>query len=189
MEESIITPKIGVNFCIYFNSVLAIADRIMQIVFYTSTTFINDDIKSNALCFLLLKPISLILMYTLYILTLDDSLLQYYDRLKLYVCFMFSQETCYSLGAHYSLKSKYSREGDNPVFTIRVLNGFHIMFTSIPQLIIVLIHMAATDYTGSVETLSVMFSSLFISWNIVYIIICGCYREQLEEQIDDMIYN
>lgn len=189
MEESIITPKIAINFCIYFNSVLAIADRIMQIVFYTSTSFINNEIKSNALCFLLLKPISLMLIYTIYIMTLEDSLLQCFDRLKLYFCFMFSQETCYSLGAHYSLKSKFSRDGDNPVFTIRVLNGFHIMFTSIPQLIIVPVHMLATDYTGTNETLSIMFSSLFIAWNIAYIVICGCYREQIEEQMDDMIYN
>lgn len=188
-DNSKISPKIIINFCIYVNCCLALTDRILQIIYFTSTTFINDDIKSNLLLFILIKPISLILIYFIYIVTLDDSLLQFCDRVKLFICFIFSQEFSYSLGTHYSLKSKYSREGDNPVFTIRVLNGFHIMLTSIPQLICVPIHSVAINYFGIIETLSILFSSIFLVWSIIYLFICNCYSEDFESQINEMIYD
>lgn len=188
MEENKLSPKIVVNFCIYFNSCIAILDRIFQIVYYTNTTFINSDIQNNLLCFIILKPVSLILIYSIYIFTLEDLLLDCIDRSRLFLCFVFSQEASFLLGTQYSIKSKYSRDGDSPLFTTRVLNAFHIMLVSVPQLIGVIIHSTAIDYFGFIETLSILFSGMFILWSIIYMFICGCYSEEIDNQINDMIY-
>ena len=188
MEEKLISRKFVINVAFYLNSTLAILDRVFQIVFYFTTDFYNDKLKSNSLCFILLKPLSLIIIFSIYITTLKDDLLFFGDKLKNWITFGFSQEISFPIGVHYSIKSKYSKDGDPPIFTVRIINALHIMFISIPQIIIVTLNSFASEKFSPIDTISLLLSSVFIIWNIFYFLLCGFYSKNIEEEINDYIY-
>ena len=134
------------------------------------------------------ETICLNFAYLIYIVTLKDNFVQCSDRIKYLFCFIFSNEICFSLGAQYSLKSKYSRDGDSPLFTKRVFNGFHFMLVSVPQILCVPVQGLASGYFGVIGTLSLLFSCLFIIWSVVYFFICNCYEDDFNNEVNNMIW-
>ena len=79
------------------------------------------------------------------------------------------------LGIQYGLKTKYSEYADNPLVTMKLLNAVHIIFVSIPQIIIISVNSSANDNFKNIDITSLVFSSFFIIWSGVYYLLCSKY--------------
>ena len=76
------------------------------------------------------------------------------------------------IGVQTSFKTKFSENADNPIVTMKLLNGLHIMFISIPQLLIICINSSANDKFERLDIASLIISIFFIVWSLIYYILC-----------------
>lgn len=187
VKDEIVTPKIYVNFFIYTFSMISIIERIMQIIHYTNTTFINDKIKDFSLIMILVRPIVFFVGFTIHITILKDNLLSFSDRVINILVFLGSSEINYSIGVQYSLLSKW-KDGDVPIYTIRILQIFQFLFISLPSLIIIPVHSMALNFFSAIDTLGILFSSLSIGFSIIYFVFSSFKYDIFNDVVTDMFY-
>ena len=124
-----------------FNCLIGIVDRILQIFYYYLTrkknAFQIQLVDKITLIFIIL-PFSLnFLIIIIYCLFHHEEELTIFNKIKSFFLYLFSTEFLYPIGIQTSFKTKFSENADNPIVTMKLLNGLHIMFISIPQLLII----------------------------------------------------
>ncbi len=173
-------------FSLYFNSTIALIDRVLQILYYCLTHFINDQIKELLLFFLLVKIITFCIMITVYMISLDE--ITFCDKIKQILVFTICGEILFILGVHYSIKNKYSKKYESPLLTIRIINGFHLFLISIPQVFIIIVNGTSNGSFQGIDVISILFSSMNIVWNIIYLFICNNYEGLFDKEINEILY-
>jgi hypothetical protein len=166
--------KVGSKF-IYFNFILCVLDRTLQIIYYCITNFgEHQSLKSTCLTFLLIKPIVNIVMAFINLLFITEN----WDmslKLKKMFFYVISAEFCYPFWVQWSIDNKFEvQEITGPKFTItnKVLNVLHMMFCSLPQVLIVCVYSSFLGKFIWIDLLSLIFSSFFIFWSIIYYVMC-----------------
>lgn len=209
--------KLIVVLSLYINMTLAIIDRVLQLVFLFTSEFYSNDLKYGLLQIVIIKPVSLNFLFIIYLIFLgqDDKSRElnkhnkynnyidnisnyssYYlykkynlcDKIKYLIIFFFSEEASFSLGIHYCLRSVFSKDHDSPKTTTHIVNFFHIILVSVPQIFAVIVNSNSVDYYDVISIISLMFSTIFIIWSIIYCILICCLNENYDEDMDEIIY-
>ena len=176
---------------IIFNSVLGLLDRFLQIVYYFLThhkwnDFQTENLQRFALTFILLPIIANTFMILLYILFHYEEILTPCVKLKVFILYIISSETLYPVAAHKSFVSKYSKDADRPIITMRVINAIHFIFIAIPQFLVVVVNSSIKGKFNAMDISSLVCSSLFIVWSILYYIYCKMKENDYDEYINLM---
>jgi len=177
MEENniLVLTTIGIN------SLLGLVDRIIQIVCYccNKKNFLNNTIKRTALTFCILPSGLHLLMILCFTFFHHEAMLTMKLKLKNFFLYIISQEALYPIGCHKAMKTKYSENADNVIVTMKVINAIHVMFVSIPQLLIICIHGSATDFKGY-DIAGLIFSIIFMIWSVIYYFLCVNYEDDYD---------
>ncbi len=169
---------------IAINSIIGLTNRILQIVYYCKTTFINDSIGHTTLTFCFLPTGINLFMILVYLIFHNEEMLTPIVKIKHFFIYLFSFEILFPIGVHKSFKTKYSDNADNIIVTMRVVNALHVMFVAIPQLLIISIHSSALDKFKGIDIANLFFSCIFIIWSVGYYFICI----NKEDYYDTVIY-
>lgn len=191
-EKPLVFATIGVN------CVLGLADRIAQIVYYCltiskateNTTF--NTVKNTALTFCILPSGINLFMIIIYLIFHHEAMLTPLIKFKFFFMYLFSFEALFPIGVHRTFMSKYSQNSDNVLITMKVINALHIMFISLPQLLIVTIYSSAIDSETTKgfspdAIASLIFAIIFIVWSIVYYFICANKEEYYDNVLPDYV--
>ncbi len=181
------TNKIIVISCIVITTILSLADRICQILYISMTTFVSKTVFNTCLTFIFLLPATNIAMTIIYFITTNHDL-KY--KIKNFFSFLLYTELCYSPGANKSLQTQYEEMEPHNLSTYilttqKVLNTFHIMFISLPQLLIITIHSSSVGNLKSIDIVSLIFTCLFIFWSISYYILCLTRENVFDEYLTE----
>ena len=87
-----------------------------------------------------------------------------------------------------SFKTKYSESEDNPIVTMRLINGLHGMFISIPKLLIISINSSSHENFEKLDIASLILSSIFIVWSIVYYVLCNAKEADYDNYVTFAAY-
>ncbi len=159
-----------------FNSIVGVADRILQICYYCLTKhwgdFQTSNVKKTALTFCILPSALNFFMITIYCIFHYEPMLTPIVKLKNFFWYLLSMEFLFPMGVHRSFRTKYSYNADNPIITMRLVNAVHFMFVSLPQLLIVTINSSARGNFKAVDVTSLVFSILFMVWSVGYYFYC-----------------
>ena len=177
----------------YFNCLLGITDRILQICYYAYTRKNNlfevQTADNLALTFIIL-PLGLnILLMLIYCLFHHEEKLTIITKIKSFFLYLFSTEFLYPIGVQISFKTKYSENADNPLVTMKLLNSMHVMFISIPQLLIISINSSAHDHFAKIDIASLVISIIFIVWSMVYYFFCIIKEVDYDNYISSIAYS
>ena len=174
---------------IYFNCLLGVADRVLQICYYIFTKKNGlfkeeaDTVENLSLTFIIL-PFGLnFILITIYCLFHHEEQLTILTKIKSFFLYLFSTELLHPIGVQISFKTKFSENADNPIVTMELLNALHIMFISIPQILIISINSSANENFEKLDIASLIISSIFTVWSIVYYFLC----KVMEIEYDDYI--
>jgi len=165
--------KVG-KFWIYFNFLLCLFDRIFQIVYFVLTDFSNNDsLKQTALTFVIIKPIVNTAMSLINMFFIQEPW-DWSKKIKKAIVYIIAAEFCSPFYVQYSIENKFEASDTGPKFTItnKVLNVLHMMFCSLPQILIICIY---SSYLGKfvwIDILSLTLSVIFIIWSIIYYVFC-----------------
>jgi uncharacterized membrane protein YiaA len=176
--------RVFVYTCITANVIFSILDRVSQIVYYNLTSFLDETVKSTCLAFILIKTCSYFVMMVLYLLSIKDSEIPLRDKIPYFFAFMVSTEVNFSVGVHKTFKSRWA-DADNILVTKKVLNTIHLMFISLPQLLIISIHSSAKQKWETIDIVSIFFSTFFIIWSIVYYILCIIREKDFDAEFNE----
>lgn len=180
--------KVFVFFTIYFNVFLAVVDRLCQIIYYGLTDFNNSTIKGSALSFILIYPGANILMIILYLISHKDYGITVRKKIKYFFIYILSAEACYSIGAFKVLKNQFTYPIASEIIVIKkVLNTMHLVFVSITQLLIVTVYSSSVGEFQTIDILSLIFSSLFITWSGIYFVLCTVKENDYEAELSDVL--
>ena len=159
-----------------FNAAVGVADRVLQIVYYCLTKkwkrFATGSVKHTALTFCILPSALNCFMIAIYCIFHYEKMLTPAVKVKNFFLYVVSCEFLYPVGVHKSFKTKYSENADNPIVTLRLINAIHVMFVSLPQLLIVSINSSARGNFKGIDIASLVFSCFFIVWSVGYYFIC-----------------
>ena len=177
----------------YFNCLLGITDRILQICYYAYTRknnlFEAQTADNLALTFIIL-PLGLnILLMLIYCLFHHEEKLTIITKIKSFFLYLFSTEFLYPIGVQISFKTKFSENADNPLVTMKLLNSMHVMFISIPQLLIISINSSAHDHFAKIDIASLVISIIFIVWSMVYYFFCIIKEVDYDNYISSIAYS
>lgn len=166
--------KVGEKW-IYWNFFLCVLDRVFQIVYYAITDFQNNDsLKQTALTFVIIKPIVNFTMSFINLLFIQENW-EWSRKIRKMIVYIISAEFCFPYTVQSSIDNKFEAQDYNGTkFTItnKVLNVLHMMFCSLPQVLIVSVY---SSYLGKfiwIDILSLVLSCLFIFWSIIYYFFC-----------------
>ena len=182
------TNKKLVYSTIIINSILGVADRVLQLCFYCLTDFdgkndASSSVKDVALTFCILPSAINFVMILIYVLFHHEEMLTPAKKLKLFFMYLFSSEAICPIGVQKSFKTKYSDNTDNAVVTMKVLNALHIMFVSVPDILIIMIYSSSQGKFEGIGIANLVLSVLFIVWSIPYYFICIRYEDDYENEI------
>ena len=159
-----------------FNSLLGIANRIVQICYYCLTKHWGDfqtpHVKKTALTFCILPSALNLFMISIYCIFHYEKKLTPTVKIKNFFWYLFSTEFLYPIGVHRSFVTQYSYEADNPIITMRLVNAIHFMFIAIPQILIVTINSSARGNFKAIDITSLVLSSFFLVWSVAYYFYC-----------------
>ena len=171
----------------YFNCLIGIVDRILQICYYCITRKNNEfEIPlADSICFtFIILPFGLnFLLITIYCLFHHEEQITILTKIKSFFLYLFSTEFLYPIGVQISFKTKFSENADNPIVTMKLLNTTHAMFISIPQILIISINSSAHDNLTSLDIASLVISILFIIWSIIYYFLCAIREIEYDDYI------
>ena len=178
MEEN----NILVLVTIAINSVLGLIDRILQIVCYccNKKDFLNDTIKKTSLTFCLLPSGLHFLMILCFTLFHHETMLTIKLKIKNFLLYIISQEALYPIGCHKAMKTKYSENADNVIVTMKVINAIHVMFVSIPQILIICIHGSSIDKFKGYNIAGLILSIIFMMWSVSFYFLCVKYEDDYD---------
>ena len=176
----------------YFNCIFGIIDRILQICYYCFTrknnAFQIELVDKIVLSFIFL-PFGLnFLIIIIYCIFHHEEKLTILTKIKSFFLYLLSTEFLYPIGVQTSFKTKFSENADNPLVTMKLLNGLHIMFISIPQLLIICINSSANDNFERLDIASLIISILFIVWSLIYYILCIIREVEYDDYITFSTY-
>lgn len=186
-EKSLVFSTIGIN------CVLGLADRIAQIAYYCTTDFKignsteTTTVRSTALTFCILPTGINLFMIIIYLVFHYESMLTPLIKLKFFFMYLASFEILFPIGVHRTFMSKYSQNSDNVLITMKVINALHIMFISLPQLLIVPIYSSAVDAFSPSGIASLSFAIIFIVWSIAYYFVCASCEESYDNVLPDYV--
>ena len=176
----------------YFNCLLGIADRVLQICYYCFTR------KNNAFEVLTADKITLtfiilpfglnFILITIYCLFHHEEQITILTKIKSFFLYLISTELLYPIGVQTSFKTKFSENADNPIVTMKLLNGIHVMFISIPQILIISINSSAHEDFTKLDISSLVISIIFIIWSIVYYFLCAIKEIEYDDFITYSTY-
>ena len=155
-----------------FNSVLGVADRVLQICYYALTHKNNSFLSSAddiAFTFIFL-PLGLHFIIILtFVLFHYEQGITFLTKIKSFFLYLISSELLLPVGIHESFKTKYSEYADNPLVTMKILNAIHALFISIPQIIIISVNSSARDEFEKIDIAAMVLSAFFLVWSAIYI--------------------
>ena len=159
-----------------FNSLVGIANRIVQICYYCLTKHWGDfqtpNVKKAALTFCILPSALNFFMISVYCIFHSEERLTPKVKLKNFFWYLFSTEFLYPIGVHRSFLTKYSYNADNPIITMRLVNAIHFMFVALPQLLIVTTNSSSRGNFKAVDITSLVLSAFFMIWSVGYYFYC-----------------
>ena len=159
-----------------FNSLVGIANRIVQICYYCLTKHWGDfqtpNVKKAALTFCILPSALNFFMISVYCIFHSEERLTPKVKLKNFFWYLFSTEFLYPIGVHRSFLTKYSYNADNPIITMRLVNAIHFMFVALPQLLIVTTNSSSRGNFKAVDITSLVLSVFFMIWSVGYYFYC-----------------
>ena len=172
---------------LYFNCILGVADRVLQICYYCFTKK-NDNFEAETadqitLTFIILPFALNFLLITIYCLFHHEEQITILTKIKSFFLYLISTEILHPIGVQTSFKTKFSENADNPIVTMKLLNALHVMFISIPQILIISINSSAHEMFSKLDIASLVISACFIVWSVVYYFLCIV----MEIEYDDYI--
>ena len=176
----------------YFNCLIGISDRILQICYYCFTkknsAFEIQLVDKITLTFIIL-PFGLnFLLITIYCLFHHEEELTIPIKIKSFFLYLFSTEFLLPIGVQTSFKTKFSENADNPIVTMKLLNGLHIMFISIPQILIISVNSSACENFTKLDIASLVISSVFTVWSLAYYFLCKIMEIEYDDYITFSTY-
>ena len=172
---------------IIINSVLGVAERIFQIIFYCKNKkdvktlnegirYLEPDGFSNfnkiLLTFTILPSGIHFLLILLYTIFHNEEMLTVGKKIKKFFLYLFSSEFLFPIGIQYALRNKFSDEIDTVLNILKVLNLIHIMFISIPQILAICLFSSLIDKFRTFDIICLVLSCVFITWTFIYYFIC-----------------
>ena len=97
-------------------------------------------------------------------------------------------EFLFPMGVHLSFRTKYSYNSDNELITLRLVNALHVLFVSLPQILIVPINASVNDGKFYwIDYCSLIFSIIFIIWSVGYYFICIVNKTHYEDWFSEFV--
>lgn len=144
-----------------------------------------DDVNKVALTFCILPSGIHLVFIIIYLVFHHEELLTPAKKLKIFFMYLFSSEALNPIGMQKSFKTKYSEYSDNPVVLTRVMNALHVMFVSIPQLLIVSVFGTTFRGLDGLGISCLVMSALFILWSVIFYLLCVRFDETFETVIQE----
>ena len=176
------------------NLLLGTINRILQIIFYCMKKYSKDDnkqfgidtLQQASLAFCILPTAVDAFMMGLYLLLHSEENLTVKIKIKKFFTFLLSMEFLFPLGVHLSLRTKYSENSDNILFTMRLVNALHFLFVALPQILIIPINSSINDNNfEGIDIASLVLSIVFVFWTVGYYFICIINEETYDEMINN----
>jgi hypothetical protein len=166
---------------IIINSILGVADRVLQIIYYCKNKKnIKDenfeDFEKNLLVFIILPSGIHFFMILIYTIFHNEEILTTGKKIKKFFFYLFSSEFLFPMGIQYALKNKFSDEIDTVLNILKVLNSIHILFVSIPQILAICLW-SSLDKFKTFNIICLILSCLFIVWTFIYYFLCVTKEE------------
>ena len=108
-------------------------------------------------------------------------------KIKIFFMYLFSTEALFPIGVHRSFKSKFSDNSDNIMQTLKIINAVHVMFVSLPQLLIISVHSSALDHFKGIDITSLILSIIFMIYSVGYYFICTNKEDNFENTYEDYV--
>ena len=128
------------------------------------------------------------ILITIYCLFHHEEQITILTKIKSFFLYLISTELLYPIGVQTSFKTKFSENADNPIVTMKLLNGIHVMFISIPQILIISINSSAHEDFTKLDISSLVISIIFIIWSIVYYFLCAIKEIEYDDFITYSTY-
>ena len=179
---------------IILNCIFGIADRALQICYYVLTkkdnkfkNFINSA-DNIALTFIILPFGFHFILIATFVLFHYEKGLTCLSKIKSFFLYLISSELLIPLGIQASFKTKYSEYSDNPLVTMKLLNAVHVLFISIPEILIISINSSANDEFKKIDIASLVISAFFIVWSAIYYLLCTKFEVDYDDYITLAVY-
>lgn len=169
------------------NMVLGIADRVAQICYVAMTSFLTPTIKKTAITFCVLPTAIHLFMILIYVIFHNEEMHNTRFKIKIFFMYLFSTETLFPIGVHRSFKSKFSDNSDSIMQTLKIINAVHVMFVSLPQLLIISVHSSALEHFKGIDITSLILSIIFMVYSIGYYFICTTKEDDFENTYEDYV--
>ena len=179
---------------IILNSILGIADRVLQICYYALTkkdnkfNKIKDSADNIALTFIILPFGFHFILILTFVLFHYEQGLTCLTKIKSFFLYLISSELLIPHGIQVSFKTKYSEYSDNPLVTMKLLNAVHVLFISVPEILIISINSSANDEFKKIDIASLVISAFFIVWSAIYYLLCTRFEADYDDYITLAIY-
>ncbi len=179
---------------IILNSILGIADRVLQICYYALTkkdnkfNKIKDSADNIALTFIILPFGFHFILILTFVLFHYEQGLTCLSKIKSFFLYLISSELLIPHGIQVSFKTKYSEYSDNPLVTMKLLNAVHVLFISVPEILIISINSSANDEFKKIDIASLVISAFFIVWSAIYYLLCTRFEADYDDYITLAIY-
>ena len=179
---------------IILNSIIGIADRVLQICYYALTkkdnkfNKIKDSADNIALTFIILPFGFHFILILTFVLFHYEQGLTCLSKIKSFFLYLISSELLIPHGIQVSFKTKYSEYSDNPLVTMKLLNAVHVLFISVPEILIISINSSANDEFKKIDIASLVISAFFIDWSAIYYLLCTRFEADYDDYITLAIY-
>jgi len=177
----------------YLNCLLGITDRVLQICYYIiakkEDEFKEETADKMCLTFIVLPfgfNFFIILFFCLFH---YEEKITFLTKIKSFFLYLISTELLFPIGIQISFKTKYSENADNPLVTMKLLNAIHIIFISIPQILIISVNSSAKGEFTKLDIASLVISAIFAVWSIVYYFLCIIKEVEYDNYITSIAYN
>ena len=172
---------------IFINSAIGIADKVFQIIYYAKRNFFpGTNLKKLDLSFIILPAAIHFFIYLMYVIFHHEPMLSPAIKIKNFIIYFFSSLFLFPIGIQKSLKNKFSDVANYSIPILRILNGIHVFFVSVPQILIVITNsLVLYERLRTIEIVCILLSSIFIIWSLIYYFICNAKEDDYEVIIYD----
>ena len=100
-------------------------------------------------------------MMLIYCLFHHEKILTPLIKIKNFFLYIISSELLYPIGINKSFITKYSENAENPLVSMKLMNALHVLFVSLPQILIISINSSANDNFKPLDIASLVLSFFF----------------------------
>ena len=177
---------------IYFNSLVGIADRVLQICYFAFTykddRFVTPTAQQISLTFVIFPfGLNFVMMF-IYCLFHHEKILTPLVKIKNFFLYIISSELLLPIGINKSFITKFSEAAENPLVTMKLINALHVLFVSLPQILIISINSSANGNFQPLDIASLVLSCFFIVWSFVYYVLCAIREIEYDNYITYSTY-